>query len=268
MTAWLVAWLAIAIAWADTPIDTLPQPLRLTYEEAETAWGEGDLPAAEEAFRAVTEQAPEFDRAWRRLCGVVLATGRIDDAQAACRRAVELVAGHENQTALAIALMQGDAGNEEAKELVEVVLETHRDYQPGWVALCTWASAVDDVEALDRCVPALEQSAPGTAGTLYYRSVLAAAKNDVRTAQAALMHAQSVGLTDALYEDGARRIEGATQRMAVARQRAKAKQGTTPEAQAFQPTDLLPILVLGALVLAVGVLVLGRDEDDEGDPAA
>lgn len=255
----------LATASADTPVDTLAPELRARFEAAESAWESGDLTAAEKAFDEVTAGAPGFDRAWRRRCGVLLEEGRIDDAVASCRKAVGLVPGIENRTGLAIALLQTVDGLPEAGKLLEAVVAEQPGYMPGWQGLCAWSLDAEQNEPLTRCVTALEAAAPETSGTLFYRALLQADQGKLDAAVSTLDWAEQKGLQPDLMARGSAWIQ------ARAAQIDKSKEGQNGKAAKraaddWSLSDLLPFGVLGALVLAVGVLAFGKDDEDEAKP--
>lgn len=252
-------------ALADTPVDALTPELRARFEAAESAWQAGDLSNAEKAFAEVTTGAPTFDRAWRRSCGVLLEEGRVDDAVASCRKAVGLVAGVENRTGLGIALLQQDDGQNEAGKLFEAVVKEAPDYLAGWQGLCTWALDSGKGEPLARCVTALEASAPETAGTLFYKALLLADQGKLDPAVKTLDWAEQKGLPPDLMARGSEWIQTRTEMANQTTQEGKPEKGRH-DPSAWKLTDLIPFGVLAALVLAVGVLAFGRDDDDAVPP--
>ncbi len=252
-------------ALADTPIDVLTPELRARFEAAESAWQEGDLSSAEKAFAEVTTGAPEFDRAWRRSCGVLLEEGRVDDAVANCRKAVGLVPSIENRTGLGIGLLQMDDGQNEAGKLFEAVVKESPDYMPGWQGLCTFALDSGKGEPLTRCVTALEAAAPETAGTLFYKALLLADQGKLDPAVKTLDWAEQKGLPGDLMARGSEWIQ---KRAEMANQTTAGEKGEKGrhDASAWKLSDLIPFGVLAALVLAVGVLAFGRDDEDDAKP--
>lgn len=259
-------FMLLAPALADTPVDTLPPELRARFEAAESAWEAGDLSAAEKAFQEVTVGAPTFDRAWRRQCGVLLQEGRVDDAVALCRKAVALVPGIENRTGLAIALLQTDDGLNESGKLLEAAVKENPEYLPGWQGLCTWALDSGKGEPLTRCVTVLETKAPETAGTLFYRSLLLADQGKLDAAVSTLDWAEQKGLPPDLMFRGSEWIKT---RSEMANQTTEARKGEPGRRMAddWRLADLIPFGVLAALVLAVGVLAFGKDDDTDVKPS-
>lgn len=254
--------LLLAVAHADTPVDALPAALRDAYEAGESAWARGELEEAENAFVRVTDEAPGFDRAWRRRCGVVLAQQRVDEAVGLCRKAVELSESHENRTALAITLLQQDALDPEATGLLTAVTEAEPDYLPAWVATCQWATEAAKPKVLATCVDKLELLSPNTPGTLLYKALLLLSRNDLQGAELALFQAGEKGLTDELRVQAEARLAQRRQQLSILQRQRAAQQrkGRTPS---WTAADVLPLVVGAALVLAVGVLAFGRGEDEE-----
>lgn len=255
----------LATALADTPVASLDEAPRARFEAAEAAWALGELNEADRAYQDVLELAPDFDRAWRRRCGVMLAMGDPELAADYCRKAVELVDSHENRTGLALTLLQLEGGDVEAKELIDRVTTEQPDYLQGWVALCTWAVAHGKEPVLATCLEHLTAVSENTPGTLYFRAMQQALAGDVEDATATLRFAREKGLGDDLTRQGAQVIakqskdgEGARKRRAP---KPAADDGT------WSLADLIPLLIAGGLALAVGVLAFGQDDDDDADPA-
>lgn len=254
--------LLLGAAHADTPLEGLPPEVRARYEAAEGAWERGDLAAAEAAFVEVNQLAPTFDRAWRRRCGVVLAAARPDEAVGYCRKARELSDSFENQVALAISLLEVE-GQEEAGPLLQAAVAANPDYLPAQVGLCTWAHGQHDNATLSQCATALQRLSPNTPGTLYYMALDLTAQGRLQEAADALQLARSEGLTDELVRDAALGVTSKARREKPTSAREKVEERTTT----WSLTDLLPIGLGAALVLAVGILAFGRDEDGpEGPP--
>lgn len=248
-----------ALAWADTPLESLPPELKARFEAAEAAWERGELAAAEAAFVEVTEGAATFDRGWRRRCGVVLAAKRAPEAEGYCRKAVELQPSLENRVALALALLDND-GHDEAEPLLRAAVREQADYLPAHVGLCTWAHARRDDETLAACAATLTELAPGTAGTLYFAALDLAAKGELEAAANTLVAARAEGLSDELARDAGQGIAGRARTNA---ERGARKPAAKREAEGWTAADFLPIGLGAALVLAVGILAFGRDDETE-----
>jgi predicted Zn-dependent protease len=248
-----------ALAWADTPLDALSPELRARFEAAEAAWERGELAVAETAFTEVTEGAPTFDRAWRRRCGVVLAAGRAPEAEGFCRKAVELQPSLENRVALSLALLDND-GHDEAEALLRAAVREQPDYVPAQVGVCTWAHARRDDETLGACAARLAELAPGTAGTLYFTALDLAARGELEAASNTLVAARAEGLSDELARDAGQGIAGRARANAA---RTDRKPDGKRDESGWTAADLLPIGLGAALVLAVGILAFGRDDENE-----
>jgi tetratricopeptide (TPR) repeat protein len=259
-------------ALADTPLDTLPQRDRTVFEAAERAWQAGDLEAAETGYASLNQSSPDFDRAWRRRCGVMLAQGRVWEAVEHCDKAVNLSASIENRTGLAIALTQpadGDAPGERpellrAKELLDGVLYDQQDYLPAWQALCSWSMEAAHDDALIRCVEKLESKLPGEVGTLYFRTVLDLQEEAWEHALTTLQAARARGLSDALFQPLALRLQTEqrpAQEQAATRIRTVANLQPRTE---WAWRDVIPLGIAGLLVLAVFLVAFfGGSDDDE-----
>ncbi len=250
-------------AHADTPIEGLPAELQARFLAAETAWETGDLGAAEAGFVEITRAAPTFDRAWRRLCGVVLAADRPDDALPFCQEAVNLVASLENRTALAIAYIETDA-LEKGGELAEAAASEAPDFVPAQVALCAWARSSGEDAMLKRCSTRLDELAPNTAGTLYYQSLRLASEGAFEDARFALEVASSKGLTDDLVRDALQEL--ARRKGAEPKSPRPGGDNARRSDSSWTLGDLLPLGLGAALVLAIGVLAFGKEDDPTGNP--
>jgi Zn-dependent protease with chaperone function len=92
--------------------DRLRAQLAQTHPEALAAWDEanaatarGDADQAVRAFTIVTERAPSFDAAFRRVTGPLLQLGRSAEARAAAEAAVKIAGTPLNRASLAELLM-------------------------------------------------------------------------------------------------------------------------------------------------------------------
>ncbi len=258
-------WIALLLtAWlsplANAAPDKIPPKVQAALDAAEVAWKANDLEKAEDLLTEATTAEPTLDKAWRRKCGVVLATGRTMDAIELCRTAVQLDASAENKTALALALVRDASdldpatapGMEEARKLLDSVTAVSPDYVQTWAALCEWARLTDDLATAERCVGALERLEPDKAGTLYFRAQLDAAKNEWPHARTSLIAARNAGLQDDLYQPLAARITAATADRA-------APEGSDEKAAATAESDLsslLPLFLAGVLLLVVAAIAL------------
>jgi tetratricopeptide (TPR) repeat protein len=268
----LLATLLSATA-VDTPVDALPEPLRPVFEEAERAWREGRPGAAEAAYARLNDEVPEFDRAFRRRCGVLLEQGRNEEAIALCREAVSLKDSVENRTGLAIALTKPPEGSsgyrdelDEARKLLDAIVEQDADYLPAWQAMCTWAVEALDDDALDSCVEVLSASDPTNPGTLYFLTLQHMALGEVDLATRTLTQARQAGLPDAQYKPLALRLGAEGQRPdpeALQRARALIQGQQVKGPVGFM--DALPWFLAGGLVLGVGVLLFLAEDEDEDD---
>lgn len=273
--------LAVGPARADTPLAVLDADLRGVFEDAEAAWKAGRLDDAEAGFTAVVESRPDFDRAWRRRCGLRIERHRPTDARLDCRQAVALKASVENRTGLAIALLPdlddpADVDTDtlgrvaEAREALTAALTEQPDYLPAWQTVCAWGQVTGDVEALSECVPELVQRAPDQPTTDYFRAWLAMERGHLKLASESLRRARDAGLPEATLQPAMLRF---AQLSLEARVRAEggpaaAEQGPTPVAEAtrvlesdWTAADIAPLAVLGVLVLVVGGLVVGGRDD-------
>ena len=250
--------LLVATALAtDTPVDVLDPSLRERFIAAEASWESGRLAEAATGFTAITEAAPDFDRAHRRLCGVLLQQGLSTEAVSACARAVELKASVPNRTGLAIALIRAEADPAEAVALIDAVTAEDPDYLPGWEALCTHAMAVDDAARLRQCVDALAVRAPQSDAVPVFRALVAAHDARFDEAQNHLAFASQAGVDAETIATVRARI-GA--RMSAAQARAPVVR--TPQWTAM---DLVPAGIVLLLIAGIAVLALSARKDGGPD---
>lgn len=275
MTPALIGLLGLTLtANADTPTDTLPAELVEAFDAAEAAWAAGDLQAAERGYRTVNEEAPGFDRAWRRRCGVVLAQDRAWEAVELCDRALTITPSVENRTGMALALIRPDPGDppghrselDRAKALIDQVILDDPSYLTGWQALCSYGMEASDDDALQRCVEHLEARLPGEVGTLYFRTVLDVQLGEWEHAFNTLRAARSRGLSDALFEPLAVRLKtelGPEGQPSAGRIRTVANLQPRTE---WTWADVLPLGIAGALVLVVFLVAFFGGDEEEPQP--
>lgn len=252
----------------DTPLDALTDAQRATFHQAEAAWQDGLLYRAEELFEGLTREAPDFDRAWRRRCGVVLEQDRAEDARTLCREALSLRDSAPNRTGLALALIRLDPRTEDAQEgrpeltearaLIDVVTASAPDYVSGWHALCAWGAAAESIDALDTCLLRLADLEPASAGAWYYEAVRALLLDDHAAAMRALRESRRLGLSPDLFRPLAFALAEAGVRPGrQGKRRAKAKGWTWQDAI---PWGVGAVLVVSVLLVAFG----RRDEPEPG----
>ena len=245
--------LLLGTALADTPLSELPVAYHPAFETAEAHWAAGRLQRAEAAYRQVVEGVPEFDRSWRRLCGVVLAQGRIREAVQACRKAVELKPSAENHIGLGIALTQMPAKRDEAAALLAQATEAAPELLPGWQATCALLHAQGRDKQLETCARRMEALDPLTPGTLFYGALYAIATDNLALAQRLLLEARSRGLPDSQFQEANQRLVAASPTQAPRRRRPQAS---------WQASDLLPVGLAGVLILTVVLLAFGADPEE------
>jgi hypothetical protein len=267
--------------------ETPPPEVATRVEAAEAAWKAGHLAEAEQGFIAVTDAAPNWDRGWRRRCGVVLADARPQEAVSLCRKAVALQPSAENRAALAIALLRPAEDEEpagrvelvEAGSLLQGVVQERPDFAEAWPPLCDWSIAASELGVLERCVGHLTATRPTEAGTLYFGAVLALQQQDVAGARKRLVAARTAGLADGLYKPLAAAIADAGGPSLVEGEPGNGEPRRAGEAAqgAFDPRrpdavrgvgDWLPVAVGVGMVLAMGLLAFlgGRGGEVSPEP--
>lgn len=181
------------------------------FKQADLARDGKQWSESERLYREVRTLEPGFVHATRRLCHVVAAQGRRDEALSLCREAMASVASPENRSQLLSVLVDKKEGSpltadelREARTHATVLLDLP---QPDWVLLpsaCQAAMAGQDVGLLRRCVDRLESLAPSEVATHYFRWVLAMSERNFAAAHAAVERARSLGLPDdawSVFED-------------------------------------------------------------------
>ncbi len=238
----------------DTPVDALPQDLRDRFIDAEAAWQSGRLDEAAAGFDAITEAAPTFDRAWRRACGVRVQQRQYTRAVPLCDEAASLKASKENRTGLAIARIHAGSGQDEARDLIDEVLDEDPSYTVAWQALCSYALEYEDEGRLRRCVTGLEAHTPTAPAVPLFQALLQATEGEFDAAWAKLEVAAGEGVSEAMLASMRARVAGL--QAAAPTQRA----GTR---RAWQLADLAPIAIVLLLVGGIAVLALSDNEDDD-----
>jgi len=256
---WMIAVLMTSPASAQSdPIATaadVPTAVQADFEAAEAAWKAGRLDEATEAFARVTQAAPDWDRGWRRRCGAVLELGDTPAAIAHCRTALGRATTPENRVALAIALLrpedeealpQGRPELDEAGGLLNQVTTENPEIALAWPALCEWAIATSDADALRRCVPEVRARLPDDPGTPFWAALLAIEEGQPDVARKMLAQARERGVDPRLLAVARTRLEGATA--------PPKREG--PKTVAWD--DLAPVGAAGAVLLFVGLAMLSR----------
>ncbi len=269
--------LLLTFALADTPISALAEDLRPPFEAAESAWRAGDRGRAEQGYAYINDNAPDFDRAWRRRCGVELEQGKIYEAIDHCRKAVELQASIENRTGLAIALVrpapEDPPGHrselDEARKLLMSVIAEEPDYLYAWQAMCAWSVEALDDDGLDECLRVLGAADPDNPGTLYFKSVQLMSNGELDEATRTLRRARQRGLPDHQFRPIALRLglAGLEADPDALRQARALAQGDTTAKVMGTWSDILPFGIAALLLLSVGLLAFAGGTDEEDPPA-
>ncbi len=173
------------------------------FEHANAARDRHALDEAAADYESVREKAPWFSHATRRLCGVESDRGHRARAVALCREALKADGAPYNQSALALALLEGDsatlADRTEAMQLATRATERAPEDTFTGMALCQAAIRANDLERLDTCSARLLAIAPGEAATHEFRAVNRAMHGEFDEADAQLTLARSDGLGEAEY---------------------------------------------------------------------
>jgi hypothetical protein len=268
LVGWIVAELLLAptLGYAQEPPvpgEDVPPAVADDVAAGEAAWKAGRLDEAAEAFTRVTTAAPEWDRGWRRRCGVVLETGDALAAIGHCRTAMERADTPENQVALAIALLrpedeealpQGRPELDEAGALLASVTQAHPEVALAWPALCEWAIATSDADALRRCVPEVRARLPDDPGTPFWAALLAIEEGQGDLARRMLGVARDRGVDPRL--------------LAVARARLD-NEAATPKREGAKTVALdtfAPVGAAGAVLLFIGLALLSSGRRAAGGP--
>lgn len=263
---WMIlALLLSSLSWAqegDTPITVLPTELQDAFLDAEAAWQSGRLDEAAEGFDLITSQAADFDRAWRRACGVRVEQRRHARAVALCREAVRLRSSRENRTGLAIALIHAKTDLDEARELIDEVLAEDPSFLAGWQALCSYALVQDETPRLRRCVDGLRERSPSSAAVPLFQALLSAHEEQFDAAWGQLEQAASLGAPDPMLAS----LRGRISSRFSAHQAQQVPAGTTWSLADAAPLGIVLLLIGGIVVLALSD---GREPpSSDADPPA
>lgn len=175
-----------------------PQALS-AWDEANAARKANDVDTAAVGYRKVTEIAPTFSHAQRRLCSVLYETDR-PAALTACRKARELADLDENAATLALVLSSDGTPGErqEAARLIDERL--HRSEDPATVGVFCYAAAnLDDGRRYGACSQRLLALDPDGLQANAMATMAAAGRGDLDVARRHLERARSAGLPDDAY---------------------------------------------------------------------
>jgi Zn-dependent protease with chaperone function len=163
---------------------------------------------AEGLYREVLERQPSFFHATRRLCYVILAQGRRDEALPLCRQALQTQQTAENRAGLISALLDTAEGTEptdqeraEARRQAQALLENDELDVSLLVAACRGAVAGENLEMLRSCVDRLEVRGPDEIATHYFAWFVAMSDGEFGAAQSSLDRAHALGLPDEAYAE-------------------------------------------------------------------
>lgn len=241
----------------DTPVDVLPEDLQEVFVNAEAAWQAGRMEEAYSLYRQVIDAQPDFDRAWRRACGVRVQQHQYTQAVDLCREAESRNASIENRTGLAIALIHGGTDPDEARDLVDEVTSEDPSYLAGQQALCSYALENEDTERLRRCVVALKANTPDAPAVPLFQGLLDAHEGRFDDAWRQIEIAAGIGVPADMLGAIRARVGARQARAPVARK----------EAGPWSLTDFIPVGIVLLLIAGIALLALSdREEpDDEGD---
>ena len=183
------------------------------FAEATAAADRGDFDGAATGFEHVRTAAPWFVHATRRLCGVEVERGNRDHAVALCREAVGADPSPENETALALALVQSkgarsEADGQEALRLARDASFKQEQTKPfTQLVLCQCALAQHDLETLAICADRLKSVAPHEMAAQYFAAIADATRGRTEDADRELEAAHAQGLPDRVYNELRQGIE-------------------------------------------------------------
>lgn len=258
---WLLTLLLLLVVptpAVDTPVDTLPDDLQDVFVNAEAAWQAGRLDEAFGLYQQVMDAQPDFDRAWRRACGVRVQQREYTQAVELCRKAESRKSSLENRTGLAIALIHGGIDPDEARALIDEVTSEDPSYVPGHQALCSYALENEDTDRLRRCVVALREHTPDAPAVPLFQALLNAHEGQFEAAWQQLEVSAGIGVPAPML--------GAVRARIAARQASAPAQRT--RAGSWSATDLVPIGIVLLLIAGIALLALSDADEDEDEPTA
>jgi Zn-dependent protease with chaperone function len=177
------------------------------FELANAAREHGDLAAADSLYAAVADAVPDFDHAIRRRSGILLDLGRVSEAVALARRALDLDPSANNRSALTRCLLvqadQGPKGTQliEATNLADAVVADPEADRDDLVLAAMAAIRASDAELARRSHQRLLVEAPDWWVTHYVGFFANALTGAPESARASLERARTLGMPDDEYRN-------------------------------------------------------------------
>ena len=174
--------------------------LQELIERASLASAAGDHQRAARYYSALAKAVPDRATAFGKLCASLEAAGRIEEARAACSRALGLTGVTVEDFTRFVRLTLATPGKLSDAEVADVAgALQHLESQPGANAVshhlsCELAVRVHDDKRLAACSSALKALAPGDPKTLYFQWTLAIRRGDQWQAERILEEARAAGL--------------------------------------------------------------------------
>ncbi len=173
------------------------------YDEGNAARDAGRMDEAVAAYRKAVELAPRVDHPHRRLCWALAFTARFDDAVRACEDALKLApTSPYDKSALASVLIMRNAANDlgRASDLAREAAEAAPDDIAINQAWCSIALQINNPLALATCSERLLVLDPNSIAANVYGAVVAMGVGDIDEARRLLLRAKEVGLPPEIFE--------------------------------------------------------------------
>lgn len=173
------------------------------YDDGNAARDAGRMDEAVAAYRKAIELAPKVDHPHRRLCWALAFTARLEDAVRACEDALKLApTSPYDKGALASVLMMRNAADDvgRANDLAREAAEAAPDDIAINQAWCNIALQINNPLALATCSERLLALDPNSIAANVYGSVVAMGVGDIAEARRLLIRAKEVGLPPEIFE--------------------------------------------------------------------
>jgi tetratricopeptide (TPR) repeat protein len=185
--------------WAE--LETSAPQSVADFKAATEAMDAENYDKAIELFLKVSQKAPKFDPALRRLGGSLVATGKTEDGFRFLRQALAIRRSPDNLISLAQSLAFPAAGKEgtkkqkqEAYELIREARVSAGNDAAALVLQAQLAMELDKIDDFRRATGQLVANHPELMATHFYNAILAASDEKWITAEEEINVAQSLGL--------------------------------------------------------------------------
>lgn len=173
----------------------LDPSLVTVWDRANVAREAGRVADARAGFEEVVSKAPAFDAGHRRLCSVAASR---EDALTSCRHALKMRASWENESALAMVLMNEPSGRAEARRLLDSAEMKAASQSTVLAGQASLALDEQDAERFLRYADRLAYVAPNEPEAAIFGTIAALFRGDATAARASYDRAKANGLAPEL----------------------------------------------------------------------